>query len=60
MLLLAGCKPFGLRDKPADKHAEDSAGDDTEPKKQKKKSIWPQNLRDDRAMEVERHLGNGL
>jgi hypothetical protein len=53
-LLLPGCKPFGLHKKPPE---------DTETKsdeeKTTKKSRWDflNNLRDDRALEVERHLG---
>ncbi len=53
-LLFSGCKPLSLRKKPE----EPAAKDDEEKTNKKSKFDWINKLRDDRALEVERHLGS--
>jgi hypothetical protein len=53
-LVLSGCKPLSLRKKPA----EPAAQADEEKTTKKSPFDWINKLRDDRALEVERHLGS--
>lgn len=52
---MAGCKPLSLHKKSDEPPVQD---DEEKPTKKKSKWDWINNLRDDRALEVERHLGS--
>lgn len=54
-LACCGCKPFGLHKKPDEPPVQD---DEEKPKKKASKWDWIDKLRDERALEVERHLGS--
>lgn len=53
---LAGCKPFAVHKKTDEPPVQDD--EEKPPPKKKSPFDWLNHLRDDRALEVERHLGS--